>query len=190
MDYISPFTSKVNTIVGIFIALFSYFLGDHWWLFLWYLGLNVMDTLSRWIAARQTNTEDSAKAAKGIIKKVGYWLLIILSFGMSAVFIEIGKIIGVNLGITTLLGWFVLASLLVNEIRSILENLVDAGVDVPIFLIKGLEIANKAIDGTIHFDDGEDTEDLYDVDLHHSLGDLSSKKRITLEVSSKNKKVT
>ena len=62
-----------------------------------------------------------------------------------AIFIEIGKAIGVDLGITTLLGWFVLASLLINEIRSILENFVEAGFNVPIILIKGLEVADKVV---------------------------------------------
>ena len=57
----------------------------------------------------------------------------------------IGKVIGINLGITTLLGWFVLASLLINEIRSIVENLVKAGYDVPKVLIKGLEVADKVV---------------------------------------------
>lgn len=49
--------------------------------------------------------------------------MIMVAFGASAVFIEIGKTIGVDLQVTTLLGWFVLASLLINEIRSILEIL-------------------------------------------------------------------
>lgn len=79
-----------------------------------------------------------------------------VAFGASAVFVEIGKTLGVDLGITTLLGFFVLASLLVNEIRSICENLVEMGVDVPKILIKGLEVADKAInkDGE-DFDEGE-----------------------------------
>ena len=63
--------------------------------------------------------ENSVKGWKGVLKKLGYWLMIMVAFGASAVFIEIGKTIGVDLQVTTLLGWFVLASLLINEIRSI-----------------------------------------------------------------------
>lgn len=37
-------------------------------------------------------------------------------------------------------------SYLVNEIRSVLENVVKLGVNVPTFMIKGLEVANKAIE--------------------------------------------
>ena len=71
--------------------------------------------------------------------------MIAVAFGASAVFIEIGTTLGINLEITVLLGWFVLASLIVNEIRSILENFVKMGYDVPKILIKGLEVADKAI---------------------------------------------
>lgn len=52
---------------------------------------------------------------------------------------------GIDLGITALLGWFVLASLIINEIRSILENLVEAGFNVPVILVKGLEVADKMV---------------------------------------------
>lgn len=91
------------------------------------------------------NKENSVRGWKGVLKKLGYWLMIMVAFGASAIFIEIGKAIGVDLGITTLLGWFVLASLLINELRSILENFVEAGFNVPIILIKGLEVADKAV---------------------------------------------
>ena len=82
---------------------------------------------------------------KGVLKKLGYWLMIMVAFGASAVFVEIGKAIGIDLEITTLLGWFVLASLIVNEIRSICENFVEAGYNVPQILVKGLEVADKVV---------------------------------------------
>ena len=53
--------------------------------------------------------------------------------------------IGIDLGITTLLGWFVLASLIINEIRSILENFVEAGYNVPAILVNGLKVADKVV---------------------------------------------
>ena len=71
--------------------------------------------------------------------------MILVAFAAAAVFIEIGNTIGIDLGITALLGYFVLASLLVNEIRSIIENFVEAGFNVPDILTKGLEVADKVI---------------------------------------------
>ena len=72
-------------------------------------------------------------------------MMILVAFAASAVFIEIGNTIGIDLGITALLGYFVLASLLVNEIRSIIENFVEAGFNVPGIFTKGLEVADKVI---------------------------------------------
>ena len=134
-----------NAIVGAIVAVLSYILGEHWILFVAFLLLNVADWITGWIKSRMAGKENSMKGWKGVLKKLGYWLMVMVAFGASAVFIEIGKTIGIDLGITTLLGWFVLASLLINEIRSILENFVEAGFNVPRILIKGLEVADKVV---------------------------------------------
>ena len=55
-----------------------------------------------------------------------------------------------------LFGWFTLASLLVNEIRSVLENLVECGYNVPAFLIKGLAVTEKLINAGMELDDQGD----------------------------------
>lgn len=119
--------------------------GEHWILFMAFLALNVADWITGWMKSRMAHKENSVSGWKGVLKKLGYWLMIMVAFIASAVFIEIGNVLGVNLQITTLLGYFVLASLLVNEIRSICENFVEAGFNVPLILKKGLEVADKAI---------------------------------------------
>ena len=134
-----------NAIVGGIVAVLSYILGEHWILFALFLAFNVADWITGWMKSRIAGKENSQAGWKGVLKKLGYWLMIMVSFGASAVFIEIGEVLSVDLQITVLLGWFVLASLLVNEIRSICENFVEAGFDVPEILIKGLEVADKAI---------------------------------------------
>ena len=145
-----------NAIVGAIVAILSYVLGEHWILFAGFLLLNVADWITGWMKSRMMGRENSVAGWKGALKKLGYWLMIAVAFGSSAVFIEIGKVIGVDLGVTTLLGWFVLASLLINEIRSIVENFVEAGFDVPVVLIKGLEVADKAINKESEDDENED----------------------------------
>lgn len=134
-----------NAVVGSIVAVLSYIFGEHWILFALFLAFNLADWITGWMKSRIAHKENSKAGWKGVLKKLGYWIMIAVAFGASAVFVEIGKTIGIDLGITTLLGWFVLASLLVNEIRSICENFVEAGYNVPQILIRGLEVADKAI---------------------------------------------
>lgn len=143
-----------NAIVGSIVAVLSYIFGEHWILFALFLVFNLADWITGWMKSRIAHKENSKAGWKGVLKKLGYWIMIAVAFGASAVFVEIGKTIGVDLGITTLLGWFVLASLLVNEIRSICENFVEAGYNVPQILIRGLEVADKAINKEADTDSG------------------------------------
>ncbi len=149
MIKMTPIIDKINVIGGAIVALLSYILGEHWCIFAFYLFLNCGDCVSRWIAARITKTESSKACSVGILKKLGYWLMIAIAFGMSSIFIELGTIIGIDLKVTTYIGWFVLCTLIINEIRSILENLVEGGYKVPKILIKGLEVVDKTIDGKV-----------------------------------------
>ena len=143
--YADKIIDTYNVVVGTIVAVLSYIFGEHWWLFLAFALLNVADWLTGWMKSRLLKKENSVAGWKGVLKKLGYWIMIMVAFGASAVFIEIGKVIGIDLGITTLLGWFVLASLLINEIRSICENFVEAGFNVPQILVKGLEVADKIV---------------------------------------------
>ena len=134
-----------NAVVGGIVAILSFIFGEHWILFALFLLFNVADWLTGWMKSRMAHKENSTAGWKGVLKKMGYWLMILVSFGASAIFIEIGTVLGVNLQITTLLGWFVLASLAINELRSICENFVEAGFNVPNILIRGLQVADEAI---------------------------------------------
>ena len=145
MNYAGTIIDGYNAIAGAIVAVLSYILGEHWVLFVAFLLLNVADWITGWMKSRIKKKENSVAGWKGVLKKLGYWLMIAVAFGASAVFIEIGRTIGINLGVTTLLGWFVLASLLINEIRSIIENFVEAGFNVPKILTKGLEVADKIV---------------------------------------------
>ena len=145
MNFAETFIDAYNVVAGTIVAILSYVLGEHWILFVAFWLLNVADWLTGWMKSRMAGRENSMAGWKGVLKKLGYWLMIMVAFGASAVFIEIGKAIGIDLGVTTLLGWFVLASLIINEIRSILENFVEAGYNVPTILVKGLEVADKVV---------------------------------------------
>lgn len=141
-------TDSYNAFLGTIIAILTMVFGEHWFIFALFLLLNVADWLTGWMKSRINGVENSMAGWKGVLKKVGYWLMIIVAFAIAAGLIEIGKVINIDLGITTLLGWFVLASLIVNEARSILENFVEAGYDVPAVLTKGLQVADQKLNGT------------------------------------------
>lgn len=147
MNFLSTlnYMDTYNAIVGGIVACLTMVFGEHWILFAGFLLFNVIDFVTGVMKSKLANKENSVKGWQGVLKKLGYWIMILLAFVMSTLFIEVGKVINVDLGVTTLLGWFVLASLAINEIRSILENLVEAGYNVPNVLVKGLEVADKVV---------------------------------------------
>ena len=134
-----------NAVTGAVIAFLTFIFGEHWILFALFLLFNTTDFITGWMKSRLNKKENSVKGLQGVLKKLGYWIMIMISFSASVLFIEIGNTLGIDLGITTLLGWFVLASLAINELRSIVENLVEAGYNIPNVLTKGLEVADKMI---------------------------------------------
>lgn len=134
-----------NAITGAVVAFLSFIFGEHWILFALFLLFNVIDWITGCMKSKLANKTNSTKGWMGVLKKLGYWIMILLAFSASVLFIEIGNTLGVDLGVTTYLGWFVLASLGINELRSIVENLVEAGYNVPAVLTKGLEVADKLI---------------------------------------------
>lgn len=153
-----------NSIVGGVIAVLAAIFGDMWFLFAALAILNIIDWLTGWYKAYRNHEESSYKGLKGIIKKLGYWAIILVAWIVSYCFIYIGGVLHINLDFMTVIGWFTLAMLLVNEARSILENLVELGVYVPEILIKGLAVTEKLINAKSPIDDDEESEDKQDED--------------------------
>ena len=156
---INVFSDKANLIWGALLAGCSFLFGAHWPLFAFFLLLNIIDYIYGILKARATNTLNSGKGFQGIIKKASYWVLIALSFGISVVFVDIGVVLGIDLAFLQLIGWFVLAIFIINELTSILENMVALGVDVPPILLKGLAAAKTAVDAAGNKVVPEETDD-------------------------------
>ena len=54
---------------------------------------------------------------QGVLKKLGYWIIIAVAFLISDVFVNLGRdILGIDLGFLTMVGWFTLACMMVNEV--------------------------------------------------------------------------
>lgn len=143
---------KVNVIYGLIATAGAAVFGQYWFLFFGFLVLNVVDYFTGLAKSKKLKKESSAVGAWGVFKKVSYWIVIGVAFFISRCFVYMGEIIDVNLAFVTFFGWFTLASYLVNEIRSILENLVELGANVPSFLISGLDITQRLLDAKTNQD--------------------------------------
>lgn len=146
---ILKFFDKTNLIVSAIITGMTNLFGIHWILFCGYLLFNIIDFITGCIKARINKTESSSIGLKGIVKKVCYWLLILVSFLTAYMISIIGELLGINISYVLLFGWFTLTCLLINEVRSILENLTEIGIEVPDFFTKGLSVVNSTINGKI-----------------------------------------
>ena len=135
-----------NIVAGGIVTVLTAILGPHWYVFAAFLLLNVLDFITGWYKARKRKTESSSTGLLGILKKTMYWVIIIVAFLMAYVFVLLGNdLLHIDLGFLSLIGWFTVACLLINEIRSIFENLVECGIKVPDVLIKGLAVTEKLI---------------------------------------------
>ena len=152
------FLDKMNAIGGVAVAVLSYVLGEHWYLFAFFLFMNVVDYITGCMKSAIAHKLNSNKGWIGVLKKLGYWIMIVVAFAFSVFLVEIGEMLGIDFRVTTLLGWFVLASLCINEVRSIIENLVQCGYNVPKSLTKGLEVADKLINEEQDNDDSSTLE--------------------------------
>lgn len=135
-----------NTILATLITTLTAVFGIYWYIFAAYLLLNILDWLTGWHKARSLHQESSIVGLRGIIKKTGYWVIIAVAFLAGSIFQGMGeRVLGIDLSFLQMIGYFTLACLMVNEMRSILENLVELGYQVPAVLIKGLAAADKII---------------------------------------------
>ena len=105
----------------------------------------ILDYVTGTIKSKVTHTESSNKGLLGIVKKVCYWILILIAFLISFLLMQIGSKLNINLEFVMLFGWFTLACLIINESRSIIENLVEIGIDVPEILTKGLNVYESVL---------------------------------------------
>lgn len=151
-----PIIDKFNAFGGAAVAVATYFLGEHWVLFSAFLVLNLLDYITGIMKSKILHNESSTAGLHGIVKKFGYWVMIVLAFGMSPVLNEIGESIGTDLSdFTPWIGWTTLGALILNEVRSVLENLVEAGWDVPPFLTRGLRVLEKVLEKEEEIFDGD-----------------------------------
>ena len=139
---------------GVLIGFLSLVFGEHWILFAGFLILNAVDFATGCYKAQLNKELSSAAGFNGAMRKVFYWVVIGIAF-----FVALGEIIGVRLDFVVLFGWLTLATYLINEVRSVLENLVEIGVEVPEFLVRGLDVTKKLMEAKERADGTDQNED-------------------------------
>lgn len=100
------------------------------------VGCNIMDYATGICAAKyRDESVNSYKGMRGIVKKVCMYLLIVVGVMMDCLLDYAVTYIGMEIALTFIVATIVAVWLIVNEIISILENMLDIGVDMPPFLL-------------------------------------------------------
>ena len=141
------FTDGANLFWGGLVAIYTHFIGGRWPVFVLFLALNAIDFHYGRQKAKKTNTLSSKIGAEGVRKKVAYWVVITIAFSIGHILAtSLGPELGVDLSFLHLIGWFTLAVYILNEITSIVENLLVLGVDVPAIFVRGLAVVRTIVD--------------------------------------------
>lgn len=122
-----------------------------------FLMLNLIDWITGTCKAHIGGRESSVAGLKGICKKLGYWVLIFVAFVTGKDLAMLAGEMGFAFVFADYIGWLTLSMLVVNEARSITENLVEMGVAVPKIFSKGLSIAQNTLEATLSQQEDKET---------------------------------
>ena len=109
---------------------------------------NVIDYITGLLAAgsRQDGGISSYRSMRGIIKKVTMWILVVLGAIVDQLLLYACEVMGCQIHLTFLVACVVAIWIICNELISILENMVDIGIDLPKFLIPLVSNLKNSID--------------------------------------------
>lgn len=122
------------------------------------LGCNIIDYATGLCAAKYRNDGgiSSYKSIKGITKKVCQWLLILVGAWVDILINYAIECAGIEITIPFIVGTVVAVWLVVNEIISILENMMDIGVAMPPFLLPLVRYIRQQTENKAALPDQED----------------------------------
>lgn len=111
------------------------------------VGCNLVDYITGLLAAgNRTEEVNSYKSVSGIIKKVCTWLLVLIGAWIDVLIAYTVEIAGINLSLPFVVATVVAVWLVVNEIISILENMLDIGVHMPPFLLPVVKYIRRQVE--------------------------------------------
>ena len=113
------------------------------------VGCNVIDYITGLIATKYRNEEiNSYKGIRGIIKKVCMWILVLIGAWIDILTNYAIEYAGIGLKIPFIVATIVAVWIVVNEIISILENMIDIGVKIPPFMMPLANMIRKKVEDT------------------------------------------
>ena len=98
--------------------------------------LMIADYITGMVKSWQKGTLCSRTGVKGIVKKLCHGLAVVAAIGVDYVIVTISERIGYSINASPFFAMLCTVWLVINECISILENLTEIGVPMPIFLIK------------------------------------------------------
>lgn len=125
------------------------------------VGCNLIDYGTGLAAAKYRNDGISSyKSIRGITKKVCQWLLVVVGAWVDILINYAVECAGIKITIPFIVGTVVAVWLVVNEMISILENMIDIGVAMPPFLLPLVRYMREQTESkaTILDQDGKNTE--------------------------------
>lgn len=111
------------------------------------VGCNIIDYITGLIASKYRDEQlNSYKGIRGIVKKVCMWLLVVVGAVVDELIRYTTQTMGFNIQIPFIVATLVAVWIVVNEIISILENIVDIGIDLPPFLMPIVKRIKKEVE--------------------------------------------
>lgn len=128
------------------------------------LGCNLIDYGTGLRAAKYRNDGgiSSYKSIRGIEKKVCQWLLVVVGAIVDVLINYAMEYAGIELTLPFIVGTVVAVWLVVNEIISILENMMDIGVAMPPFLLPLVRYIRQQTENKAALPDQEDAAEQED----------------------------
>ena len=144
--FLSVISSKIGVVAIPFFILVS---------------CNIIDYITGLVAAPYRGQEHTSyKSFKGVTKKICMWLLVFVGILMD-IMIEYAteQVSWINISLPFIVATIVIFWLVFNEVISILENMIDIGVEIPPFLLPLAKNIKKKVEETVQDEDGGKTHD-------------------------------
>lgn len=123
------------------------------------VGCNFVDYITGLCAAKYRQDQVSSyKSIRGITKKVCQWLLVLLGAWIDILINYAIECAGIEITIPFVVATIVAVWLVVNEIISILENMLDIGVSMPPFLMPIVKYIKQQVEDKAAITESEEEE--------------------------------